>query len=140
MLIKDCSLSPTLVHVPDHEPQTLEIPRPEVAIGQAPASEIVKAEIAESARAARPRRVILPLVLFLLTCVSTFYAGATQWMPFEYFNAGWHATAYPDPYFQAPARRVILEHWQSGLIYMSCVLAILLTHEMGHFVMTVIYR
>ncbi len=30
--------------------------------------------------------------------------------------------------------------WQDGLIYMSCVMATLLAHEMGHFVMTVKYR
>src|SRR5262249_20154323 len=39
-----------------------------------------------------------------------------------------------------PARLAVLEHWRDGLIYMFCVLAILLTHEMGHFVMTVIYQ
>jgi membrane-associated protease RseP (regulator of RpoE activity) len=117
-----------------------------LAVGQAPASEIVKAEIADPARPPkRHRRVMLPLVLFVLTCVSTFYAGATQWMPFEYFSVGWNdngwsAAVEPDPYLQVPARRAILEHWQGGLIYMGCVLAILLTHEMGHFVMTVIYR
>ena len=84
--------------------------------------------------------MLLPLALFVLTCVSTFYAGATQWMPLEYFNVGLNPTVATDPYFQVPARRAILEHWPDGLIYMGCVLAILLTHEMGHFVMTVIYR
>jgi membrane-associated protease RseP (regulator of RpoE activity) len=34
----------------------------------------------------------------------------------------------------------VLANWQAGLTYMGFVLAILLTHEMGHFVMTVIYR
>ena len=28
-------------------------------------------------------------------------------------------------------------NWQQGLIYMGCVVAILLTHEMGHFLQTV---
>jgi membrane-associated protease RseP (regulator of RpoE activity) len=37
-------------------------------------------------------------------------------------------------------RRAILVHWQDGLTYMVCVLAILLTHEMGHFLATVKYR
>jgi len=32
-----------------------------------------------------------------------------------------------------------MEHWRDGLVYMGCVLSILLCHEMGHFVMTVIY-
>jgi membrane-associated protease RseP (regulator of RpoE activity) len=39
-----------------------------------------------------------------------------------------------------PLRRAIYSNWQEGLLYMACVLAILMTHEMGHFVMTVIYR
>jgi membrane-associated protease RseP (regulator of RpoE activity) len=31
-------------------------------------------------------------------------------------------------------------HWDDGLVYMACVISILLAHEMGHFVYTVIYR
>jgi Zn-dependent protease len=106
-------------------------------IGHAPQSEIVQAEIVAEPR--RRRRVLLPLVLFLLTCGSTFIAGATHWMPFEtIFIHGWYEPT--SPFFQLPLRLAILEHWQDGLVYMACVLAILLTHEMGHFVMTVLYR
>jgi membrane-associated protease RseP (regulator of RpoE activity) len=39
-----------------------------------------------------------------------------------------------------PVRQAIIGNWQPGLVYMGCVLAILLTHEMGHFVATVHYR
>ena len=35
---------------------------------------------------------------------------------------------------------VIAANWQQGLMYMGAVLAILLTHEMGHFLQTVRYR
>jgi membrane-associated protease RseP (regulator of RpoE activity) len=42
--------------------------------------------------------------------------------------------------YDSPLRRVIWAHWDDGLIYMGCVLAILLTHEMGHFLATVRYR
>lgn len=70
------------------------------------------------------RRIKLPLVLFLLTCLSTFWAGA----------GGWYAAA--DAML---IRRVIVSHWQDGLIYMVCILAILLTHEMGHFLTTLRY-
>jgi membrane-associated protease RseP (regulator of RpoE activity) len=69
------------------------------------------------------RRVLLPLILFAVTCLSTFWAGATDWQPVA-----------PD------ARRVALSNWGQGLTYMACVLAILLTHELGHFFMTVWYR
>lgn len=32
-----------------------------------------------------------------------------------------------------PLRRAVIGHWADGLLYMACVLAILLAHEMGHF-------
>ena len=72
----------------------------------------------------RRRRWKLPLVLFLLTCLSTFWAGAAG----EYVLAilgGLPTIA-----------RVLAVHWQDGLIYMVTVLAILLAHEMGHFLLT----
>jgi membrane-associated protease RseP (regulator of RpoE activity) len=83
------------------------------------------------------RRLGLPLILFVLTCGSTFFAGATGWMPGELIFAG--GTDLSSPYFQLPARLAVLEHWRDGLIYMGCVLSILLCHEMGHFVMTLLY-
>lgn len=126
--------------MPDNESSQLELPAAEAAVGQAPASELVQADLAEPRQPLlrRQRRVVLPLVLFLLTCGSTFLAGATGWMPFESLLGG--GIDLTSPYLQLPARLAILEHWQNGLIYMGCVLAILLTHEMGHFVLTVIYR
>lgn len=72
----------------------------------------------------RRRRIKLPLILFVLTCLSTFWAGA----------GGWYATL--DPML---IRRAMVSHWQDGLIYMACILAILLTHEMGHFLATLRY-
>jgi len=39
-----------------------------------------------------------------------------------------------------PLHRVLITHWDDGLIYMGCVLAILLTHEMGHFIATIRHR
>jgi Zn-dependent protease len=93
----------------------------------------------------RPRRVLLPLSLFLATCFSTFFVGAMGWRPFEtiLFSLMTPPSRFglaSDPYFLMPVRRAIYNHWDEGLIYMGCVLAILLMHEMGHFVMTVVYR
>lgn len=63
-------------------------------------------------------RLRRPLILFALTCVSTFLAGATLYYPqFELM----------------PIRRALISHWGDGLVYMVCVLSILLAHEMGHF-------
>ncbi|MBC8873151.1 MAG: site-2 protease family protein [Planctomycetes bacterium] len=82
----------------------------------------------------RRRRKRLPLILFLLTCASTFLAGALHWMPGEYLANSWLQQD------AMPLRQALLKGWEDGLIYMGCVLAILLMHEMGHFVATLRYR
>ena len=64
-------------------------------------------------------------------------------MPIDFIFAGFNRVGGYDlsgPTFLLPARIAILENWQNGLIYMGCVLSILLAHEMGHFVMTLVYR
>ena len=77
------------------------------------------------------RRRVLPVVLFLVTCFSTFWAGALEWNPVRFM-------------FDTPGgielRRILLNHWQNGLAYMGAIIAILLFHEMGHFLATVRYR
>ena len=82
----------------------------------------------------RRRRRALPLALFLLTCVSTFFAGATNWLPTYYLFSCVGTMSL------MPLRRAMISHWDDGLIYAACVLAILLTHEMGHFLTTHYYR
>lgn len=74
------------------------------------------------------RRVMLPLALFLATCVSTFWAGAANWMPILYMDA-----------FDR-AGQVLVEHWRQGLVYMVAVLAVLVSHEMGHFFVAIRHR
>jgi membrane-associated protease RseP (regulator of RpoE activity) len=72
----------------------------------------------QSLPALRPRyqrRIILPVILFVVTCVSTFLAGSGV--------VGFHAPI-----------------WSDGLIYMGSIMAILLAHEMGHFVQAVRYH
>jgi membrane-associated protease RseP (regulator of RpoE activity) len=83
-----------------------------------------------AAHRVRPRRKRLPAILFAVTCVSTFFAGATGWLP----------AAYILSLDGDGMRRAVLRNWQDGLIYMGCVLAILLTHEMGHFLATLRHR
>ena len=72
------------------------------------------------------RRLALPLALFVATCFSTLWVG----------SAGWR----PQSYSINDIPNVIVANWQNGLMYMGAVLAILLTHEMGHFLQTVRYR
>src|SRR5690348_3971855 len=52
----------------------------------------------------RRRRVLLPVVLFLATCASTYIAGALSWDPTAAFG--------PD------AARLLAQNWRQGLIYM----------------------
>ena len=79
----------------------------------------------------RPQRnTMLPLLLFIATCLSTFWVGATHWQPLE--------EAYLDTY--AAMWETVRANWATGLQYMVAVLAILLTHEMGHFLQTVKHR
>jgi membrane-associated protease RseP (regulator of RpoE activity) len=63
----------------------------------------------------------LPLILFLLTCASTFFAGGAR---------------TPDAPMWSYA---ITFDWSDGLAYMAAVMGILLAHEMGHFLQAVRY-
>lgn len=78
---------------------------------------------------AHPRRLRLPIMLFLATCLSTFWVGAASWSPPMLGQIS-----------GMQVRQMIVAHWQAGLLYMACVLGILFAHEMGHFVATIIYR
>lgn len=112
----------------------------DTAVGQAPASEVVQAELIEVEPPPIPRRrVAVPLVTFLLTCLSTFFVGALHWSPDLFFNL--LVTIDTSPFAGIASRLAILEgwDWRSGVLYMACVLAILLSHEMGHFVMTLVH-
>lgn len=77
-------------------------------------------------RRAPSRRIVRPLVLFGLTCFTTYAAGAYGWSP--------QLLTFDDR-----AKSILLNRWQPGLIYMLAVMGVLLAHEMGHFLMTVYY-
>ncbi|MFM8281926.1 MAG: site-2 protease family protein [Planctomycetaceae bacterium] len=91
--------------VPDHDlelERLLEGRRPAAAIG--------------------PRRVSrLPLLLFILTCLTTFAAGAVGWQP---LLLGVDEGIADD----------VARHWPRGLAYMAAVMAVLTAHEAGHFI------
>jgi len=76
----------------------------------------------------------LPIILFLLTSASTFWVGANVWVPIHFLEMSSIQGSW------MPVRETLVAHWADGLIYMAAVLAILLTHEMGHFLATVRYR
>jgi len=116
----------TQLPVPQQEPIRVELPDSFV---------VSKVEDIQTGppRGPRPRRIRLPIILFLLTCLSTFWVGSTHWLPSHYLGKMLAGDAIP-------ARQMILANWQDGLTYMACVLAILLTHEMGHFIATLWHR
>lgn len=82
------------------------------------------------------RRTILPLVLFVLTCVSTFWVGVTLWNP--NFLLPIENAIQGKGFIEI--RQRVLAHWDTGLIYMASVMLILILHEMGHFLLTLRYR
>ena len=112
---------PTLAEMVPDEDVELVLPAAEVV----DEGRIEVALPADELLVTRRRRVRLPIILFVATCLSTFWVGVSHWMPLPVFT---------------PIRQMLVAHWQDGLIYMVCVLGILLTHEMGHFVATLRHR
>ena len=82
------------------------------------------------------RRTVLPLILFFATCLSTFWVGVTHWQPVLTLES----LATAGGMDLVPIRRLILSYGEQGVIYMACVMAILLCHELGPFFVTLLYR
>ena len=94
-----------------------------------------------NARGAKPvggggykRRYKIPILLFIATCFSTFWVGIAEWQPIQQLTA-----AHSDGSMMR-IRVLLLDNWEQGLIYAFAVLLILLAHEMGHFIATLIYK
>lgn len=84
----------------------------------------------------QPKRKIKgPVILFLLTCASTFWVGVNAWQP----PSNPLLLGNLDLLFMN-TRMMVLENWEQGLWYMACLLTILLLHEFGHFFATLYYR
>lgn len=87
------------------------------------------------------RKTVLPLLLFMATCLSTFFVGVSKWSPLTRLT-----TAFGDNFFDMQGwdffeiRCLMLKNWDIGLAYMFFVILIIGLHEMGHFVATLIYR
>jgi membrane-associated protease RseP (regulator of RpoE activity) len=60
--------------------------------------------------------------------------GITRWQPLDMlFDSAANGNLMN-------IRQALLANWSQGLVYMGCVVGILLFHEMGHYVATLIYR
>jgi len=108
------------------EPSRATEARPPAPVAEKP-SDLPPLSASHLGSVPRRRRLLLPLVLFVATCLSTYWAGATDWQPQRFASNGemW---------------QVMKANWPQGLTYMGAILAILLTHEMGHFLQTVRYH
>ncbi|RIK75247.1 MAG: hypothetical protein DCC68_21570, partial [Planctomycetota bacterium] len=107
----------------------------------------------------RRRRVVLPVVLFVASCLSTFWVGTTFLVekPIavgaeQAADAAWNEAVRANPAIaadesakariesQASITHLIAHNYRSGLTYMAAVIGILLCHEMGHFLQTLRHR
>ncbi len=112
-----------------------------------PQTQPARATGSASATTERKTGIWLPIVLLLATCLSTIWAGGTDWRPYAHledfdraFWAFWQNLPQGD--FIAAVREslaILNLNWPKGLTYTLAVMAILLIHEMGHFFMAVRY-
>jgi Zn-dependent protease len=114
-----------IVDTPHHYP---EFPGPPVGAQEFAEADSARMLAPVDLVGPRRRRWFLPSFLFLATCISTFWAGATHWQPLEF------ALFANVPDFD------LQPDWHQGLLYMAAVIGILLTHEMGHFLQTLRYH
>jgi len=93
------------------------------------------------------RHLALPALLFLATCLSTLWAGASDWNPSVYLTGVYRV--FTDYWSQGSPLAALEKtwalmqkdmHWQNGWLFMSVVMGLLLAHEMGHFLMTLRHR
>ena len=89
----------------------------------------------------RKKGLLLPIVLLLATCLSTFWAAGTNWRPYAQldsldraFWAFWQNVQQGSIIGAMRESAGILNlDWSQGLTYMLAVMSILLVHELGHF-------
>lgn len=77
-------------------------------------------------RQVRPRKRLLPLLLFLTTCLSTFFVGSQMFGRSRYV-----ASAFPGEVSRVEIE--VASMLMGGMQYSLGLMAILVAHEMGHF-------
>lgn len=80
------------------------------------------------------RIVRIAILLAILTFLSTFLAGVTNWAPSFAMARSWELASL------LPMRLSVLANWEGGLQFSIALMGILAAHEFGHYVLTVYYR
>ncbi len=83
----------------------------------------------------RPRRIHrIAFWLAIATILSTFWAGVSAWVPTMPFANSVNQSSL------MPIRQALLANWYGGLQFSLGLMAILVAHELGHYVLTIIYK
>lgn len=76
----------------------------------------------------------LAILLAIATVLSTFWAGVGAWVPDVVLRLALLQESW------MPVRRVLLANWSDGLQFSIALMSILVAHELGHYVLTLVYR
>ncbi len=82
----------------------------------------------------RPRIHRIAFWLAFATVISTFWAGVGAWMPTTPFVMAYEQSSW------MPVRQALLANWFTGVQFSLALMGILVAHELGHYVMTIIYK
>lgn len=89
----------------------------------------------EAPRPGKKRRIHrIAWLLAFATILSTFWAGVSAWIPTTPL-----AFAYSEGSMM-PVRRVLLANWLEGVQFSLGLMAILVAHELGHYILTLVYK
>lgn len=86
-------------------------------------------------RRAKPKRIHrIAFWLAIATIISTFWAGVGAWVPYVPIDLSWQIGSL------MPVRQALLANWLSGVQFSLALMAILVAHELGHYILTLHYR
>ncbi|MCA9132128.1 MAG: site-2 protease family protein [Planctomycetales bacterium] len=92
-------------------------------------------ELPPSTAAPNPKRLHRwAFWLAVATVLSTFWAGVGAWVPTTPFALAMQQGSL------LPVRQALLANWVSGLEFSLGLMAILVAHELGHYILTIIYK
>ena len=95
----------------------------------------VKQPEPEPPRAAPSRIGRIAVYLAIATIFSTFFSGVLAWEPLSLLlGPAWQYQTL------MPVRQAILANWVSGLQFALALMAILVAHEFGHYILTRVYK